>query len=214
MKLESGEEPCSAAVFGTIYAEPVAGDNEVRKILVLYNVDADTFFLGAWPAWRRIPKVGLGEEFDCDNDTHVQTIGREASEAMVGSFSTSASMQAIASRRQAVGQAAEPPPKLKVQRAKEKEDEREREREREREQKEREKKERREQREQQKQNQKGGGGTGGGKGGGGSGRGGGDGGRGGGGGGGGDGGGRGGGDGGRGGGGGRRRCSPTTISQL
>ena len=116
-KAEAEEPVQRAAIFGVIYAEPVPSDNEVRKILVLYDVEADLFFLGAWPAWRRLAKNGVAD-FDCDNDQHVQFVSHEECETMLASFRTSTTLEGISTRRQAVAKAGEPPPQIKVQRAK------------------------------------------------------------------------------------------------
>ena len=70
-KLEKGDAPYQAVVFGCMFKERGSGDadegdgeesehggagNELqaRKILILYDREAHFFFLGAWPHWQRI----------------------------------------------------------------------------------------------------------------------------------------------------------------
>ena len=67
MHTEDGQEVERAAVYGVIYAEAVRNDNQHRKFLVLYDVEADTFHVGGWPAWRRVPRASLPADtaFDC-----------------------------------------------------------------------------------------------------------------------------------------------------
>jgi len=50
-----GELVCQAAVYACCY-QPSTDAAQARKALVLYDQAADTFFLGAWPAWRRVSK--------------------------------------------------------------------------------------------------------------------------------------------------------------
>ena len=57
--LQKGEPETRADVFGCIHAAPVEGDNQVRKMLILYDRDADIFFLGMWPSWRRVRKSNV-----------------------------------------------------------------------------------------------------------------------------------------------------------
>ena len=86
-KLETGEAETRAAVFGCISAPPVEGDNEVRRMLILYDMDAGIFFLGTWPSWRRVCKASvLVTDFDCDNNEHVQKISGQECQQMLDSW--------------------------------------------------------------------------------------------------------------------------------
>ena len=75
---EPHETMSSMAIWGVCNHVP-EGNSQARKFLVIYDMAAKTFFLGAWPAWLRIPnpeKLVDGEggsvSFDCDNDEHVK----------------------------------------------------------------------------------------------------------------------------------------------
>ena len=98
---EEGEAPPQACVYGVVTAEPVADDPQIRRIVVLYDITANTFFLGTWPAWRRMPKTLLSdEEFEVDNDDHVAMCEREVVEKMLASFTISDTMKGIGTRFQ------------------------------------------------------------------------------------------------------------------
>jgi hypothetical protein len=77
-QMERGEVPPQACIYGCIEAEAVTDDPQARKILVLYDISADTFFFGTWPAWRRCPKAG-------DNQ-HVEICSHEVCMKMQASF--------------------------------------------------------------------------------------------------------------------------------
>jgi pyruvate/2-oxoglutarate dehydrogenase complex dihydrolipoamide acyltransferase (E2) component len=123
-KANPDNPPCRAAVFGVIHAEPVPSDNEVRRALVLYDAYINTFFLGTWPAWRRVAKLGIAD-FDCDNEDHVSRVSLEDCEAMVASYTpTNGRLSSITTRRQLLAKAAEAPPAVKLAQEKQKEKDR------------------------------------------------------------------------------------------
>ena len=55
---------------------PAEGKEQARKVLVLYDQEAATFFLGSWAQWRRVSKLSgpaaVGVAFDCDDDSQVR----------------------------------------------------------------------------------------------------------------------------------------------
>ena len=106
---EEGES-YTAAVFGIIYHEPE--DEQARKMLVLYDVRADYFFVGNWPAWRRMPKDGV-VDFDRMNDEHALTLSYEQCVKMATSFRSCALIKDMDTVRKAIRQAGEAPPALK-----------------------------------------------------------------------------------------------------
>ena len=120
-----------AVVFGYLLTEPVPGDNEMRKFLVLYLAVEDVFFLGACPAWRRVPTAAAaeadavaaaggegGKAFDCDDNELVQAVPREQQEAMAVKFRSGgeAVFTATTTRRQVLRKANEAPPNLRMAR--------------------------------------------------------------------------------------------------
>ena len=86
---KQGEVPPTCVVYGCIEAPAVSDDNQIRRILVLYDIQLDLFFLSTWPAWRRVPKVGLDVDFVCDNNDHVQMAEREVALKMQAAFPNS-----------------------------------------------------------------------------------------------------------------------------
>ena len=112
-KGKDGEQVYEATVYGCIYHEPE--DAQARKLLILADMRAPhvgvSFFLGAWPAWRRVRKVNVSEAaFDCENEDHVKQISEEACEIMLSSFKTSIYIQGLDTLRKAVRHGSEPPP--------------------------------------------------------------------------------------------------------
>ena len=136
LEAEQGEGVARAVVFGYLYAEPVPGDNQVRKFLVLYLAVEDVFFLGACPAWRRVPTAAAaeadavaaaggegGKAFDCDDSTRVESVPRSEQEAMAAKFATGQVVfSATTTRRQALKKgASQAPPNLRMARERAKE---------------------------------------------------------------------------------------------
>lgn len=114
---EEGEETPVVAVYGVIYL-PETDTEQGRKFLVLYERESTVFFLGTWTAWRRVPNLAkcTVDNFNCDDDKHVDTMADEPITAMVSEFDT-ACVLLTGSVAKAVALAAEPPPSLKLQRA-------------------------------------------------------------------------------------------------
>ena len=83
---KQGEVPPTCVVYGCIEAPAVSDDNQIRRILVLYDIQLDLFFLSTWPAWRRVPKVGLDVDFVCDNNDHVQMAEQEVALKIQAAF--------------------------------------------------------------------------------------------------------------------------------
>lgn len=62
------------------------------------------FFLGAWPAWRRIPRATVpSADFDHDNNDHVKMMSLEACEKMLSAFKTPNNISSIDKLRKAEG---------------------------------------------------------------------------------------------------------------
>ena len=116
MQAEEGEEPPQACIYGVISVEPTPEDPQQRKILVLYDVEASTFFLGTWPAWRRMRKPNVDfQNFNCENSEHIRLVDVSILKTMESSFALSPLATGLATRRQAVAQAAKAPPRLALQ---------------------------------------------------------------------------------------------------
>lgn len=67
-------------VAGVVYkSKPQSGgvDDQGRKILILYEVASEAFFLGKWTKYKRIPADGAAPEdsFDMNDSSLVKTIG-------------------------------------------------------------------------------------------------------------------------------------------
>ena len=63
-------ESCEAAIFGVAYhdEEGMEGKTrQARKYLIIYHEESSTFFPSFWTRWRRIPKLGVPDEFDVDD---------------------------------------------------------------------------------------------------------------------------------------------------
>ena len=133
---------------------------QARKVLVLYDFAAKIFFVGAWPAWRRVPdpaKVSSdGESFHCDKDDQVKVINRDQCEEMARQWSQLPPHALLGSLAKMQKDAQKPPPSLEVARKREHREQKEREQNDAREQKEREKKERKKREMEKKEREKGG----------------------------------------------------------
>ena len=116
LNTEAGEE-YSAAIFGVIAHKP--DDKQVRKMLVLYDVTLDKFFLGNWPVWRRVPKGSLpaGAVVDREKSEDMLTITLTQCQTMVASFPKCQLLTDMDTVRKAERQASEAPPALKLLRA-------------------------------------------------------------------------------------------------
>ena len=140
---EPHETMSSMAIWGVCNHVP-EGNSQARKFLVIYDMAAKTFFLGAWPAWLRIPNpeklVDGSVSFDCDNDEHVKMMTPEQCKAMVAEWSVLAPAFFTGTLAKAQKDAAKPPPTLEADRKREKEKEREREKDEDRDRKKRERK--------------------------------------------------------------------------
>lgn len=116
LKAEDGES-YSAAVFGVIHHEPEG--SQARKMLMrirprrLGYVHADNFFLGNWPAWRRMPKDGV-VDFNRENPEHVRSLTIEQCEKMLASFVGCRLIMNTDTLRKAIRYADKPPPSLKL----------------------------------------------------------------------------------------------------
>ena len=110
LKAEDGES-YSAAVFGVIHHEPEG--SQARKMLILYDIHADNFFLGNWPAWRRMPKDGV-VDFNRENPEHVRSLTIEQCEKMLASFVGCRLIMNTDTLRKAIRYADKPPPSLKL----------------------------------------------------------------------------------------------------
>jgi hypothetical protein len=130
-----GEPVCQAVIYACCY-QPSTDAAQARKLLVLYDQQADIFFLGAWPAWRRVSKRHTEHEalnaapFDCDDDDQVRSISMEECVRMNRSFDDAPPL--ASSVPAAVRHASQPPPQVRELRDGVKKREREEERERKR----------------------------------------------------------------------------------
>ena len=112
---KSEEAPMQAVVYACCYLPPTdEPKQQARKVLVLYDQEADMCFLGSWPAWRRVSKqpLAVGGTFDCDDDEQVKTI--TAAECVRMNDTFGCSLPLATSIAKAVSVADLAPPKIQV----------------------------------------------------------------------------------------------------
>ena len=119
VQCEVGEDSPVVAVYGILNHEP-EGNAQSRKFLLLYEVQAKTFFLGSLPQWRRVRnRAGTFDTFDCDNDSHVQTLTYDLTVSMANTFKELSDVLLVGNISKAQRVAMEPPPSLKLARSEE-----------------------------------------------------------------------------------------------
>ena len=111
-------ESFEAVVYGVVYHE---GRKQDRKFLLLHDTEADTFFVGKWTQWRRLPKYPGSITFNTDAlHAEVKTLSAEEGSRMVASFTTSTDLCHLTTDTLIHKAAEGNPPRLKVERDRQK----------------------------------------------------------------------------------------------
>ena len=107
-------ESFEAVVFGVLYHEDKP-PQQGRKYFVLYDMDADTFFVDYWTHYRRLPKYPDSITFNVDG-VEVKTLSVDEVSAMVAAFDKSIELAHLTLDKDVKEAAEKGPPRLKIAR--------------------------------------------------------------------------------------------------
>ena len=120
---EEQDPKVGICIYGVIYKakEGASAADQGRKVLVLYDTDAEMFFLGKWTDYARVSKNG--RECDLNNSELVEEVSTNILKSMESAYAGNTELQAVKSWAYVVKLAeTSVPPSVKIFRAKAKKD--------------------------------------------------------------------------------------------